>query len=275
MKKVAGAKKKEILAVIFGSVEEAEYRLGMVKEVFDKIDQWVESSFFASLIEQAEGGKIRTDYDLRKGTVDFFIGEGTPSKPKDPTEDKEASSPNAATPKQPPQEARRVFKESDVRKISLGDLREEAERLGIDVSHLGRKKTKIIELLNSTTPQETPQVVEKPKPKKPVEPKPVEPKPVESQPVESQPVEPTPEQESSGDDLNFLDDLDNNPVDGETLSEGFEIVVEEVYIPKSTKFSSTLANTYASKTNKGKLDLRSIRSSADDIDVDALNEPEA
>ena len=275
MEKVTGAKKKEILAVIFGSVEEAEHRLGMVKEVFDKIDHWVESSFFASLIEQTEGGKITTEFDLRKGTVDFLIGGDAPSKPKDLTEAKETLSPNVVTPKQPQQKARRVFKESDVRKISLDDLREEAERLGIDVSHLGRKKTKIIELLNNTSSQETTQEAEEPKSKPKPKPKPKsKPKP-QPTPVEPTPVEPTPEQESSGDDLNFLDDFDNNPVDGETLSEGFEVVVEEVYIPKSTKFSSTLSNTYASKTNKGKLDLRSIRSSADEIDVDALNEPEA
>ena len=135
MKRVAEAKKAEILTAIFGSVEEAEARLDMVREVFEKIDQWAESSFFASLIEQVEGGKITPHFDTRSGTLDFVIGEATSVTNDSPLK---AEKPAPKTSKQ--RRVRRAFKNSDVRKISLDELRKEADRLGIDVSHLGRKK---------------------------------------------------------------------------------------------------------------------------------------
>ena len=237
MKKVAVAKKTEILTAIFGSVEEAEARLDMVSEVFEKIDQWAESSFFASLIEQVEGVKITPQFDTRSGTLDFIIGVTS-----DPPLKVETLAPK--TSKQ--RESKHIFKNSDVLKIPLNDLREEADRLGLDVSHLGRKKKEILALLNSST--EDPEFNKPPPPQ----------------------VKPP----RANDDLGFLDDFDNEPVDGGGSSEGFEIVVDEVYIPKSTKFNATLSTTFAKKNKKTNLNLGSIRAGAGEIDVEDLLKPE-
>jgi len=258
MKRVAEAKKAEILTAIFGSVEEAEARLDMVREVFEKVDQWAESSFFASLIEQVEGGKITPHFDTRSGTLDFVIGEPTSVTNDSPLK---AEKPAPKTSK--PRRVRRAFKNSDVRKISLDELRKEADKLGIDVSHLGRKKKEILALLNSSA--EEPEEV---KPAKSV----VKPKPKAVEPP--LPQTKPPQEEKPSDDLNFLDDFDNEPVDGGSLSEGFEVVVDEVYIPKSTKFNATLSTTFAKRGKKANLNLGSIRASAGEIDVEDLLKPE-
>ena len=251
MKKVAGAKKTEILTAIFGSVEEAEARLDMVREVFEKIDQWAESSFFSSLIEQVDGVKITPQFDTRSGTLDFIIGVTS-----DPPLKVETLAPK--TSKQ--RESKHIFKNSDVRKIPLNDLREEADRLGLDVSHLGRKKKEILALLNSST--EDPEFNKPPPPQ------------VKPPPPQVKPPPPQVKPPRANDDLGFLDDFDNEPVDGGGSSEGFEIVVDEVYIPKSTKFNATLSTTFAKKNKKTNLNLGSIRAGAGEIDVEDLLKPE-
>ena len=165
----------------------------------------------------------------------------------------------------------------DIRKVSLDDLRNKAKSLGVNISDLGRKKKEIIQRLEEAMSMEAP---------------------VEEAPVEEAPVEEAPDDEDSDDEeahvedfddedfddedsddedsddegsddegLDFLDDFDSKPIDNDNSSEeGYEVVVDEVYIPKTTKFKASLSSSYsAPKNNKS---LSEIKANVDDEDFE-------
>jgi len=72
---------------------------------------------------------------------------------------------------------------------------------------------------------------------------------------------------SDDEGLDFLDDFDSKPIDNDNSSEeGYEVVVDEVYIPKTTKFKASLSSSYsAPKNNKS---LSEIKANVDDEDFE-------
>jgi hypothetical protein len=292
----------EILDAVFGGSKEESFDLPLqtLKTAIHDINLWLQSSDLAKAYAIANKGSLAFNIDPTNGSFSFTLETkaeannatevtATPVAEKlaveapveapvaeklavvAPVAEKPVVAPSPNKKLEPlvkPTESPSLNLFEDIRKVSLDDLRDKAKSLGVNISDLGRKKKEIIQRLEEAMSMEAP--VEE----APVEEAPVdedfddEEAPVEEAPVEEAPVDEDFDDEDSDDEgLDFLDDFDSKPIDNDNSSEeGYEVVVDEVYIPKTTKFKASLSSSYsAPKNNKS---LSEIKANVDDEDFE-------